>query len=132
MKKSSIARVTSRFNNFDFHDDALVSVRICPPSTNTAVARIDFELLDDSSRAKKVLSFRSCANVRFIMDFDVIADNWFAQTQGTTSQTDMKRPQKFVRAQMGHWHVKYMAPSPRNKPIRKKLSSIRKLRTLQT
>jgi hypothetical protein len=125
MKENSNGTVALGFDKLDFHDDALASVTICPSRRKTHVTKIDFEFLDDSTGAKKFLSFRGCANLRFIMDFDVLADNWFAQTEGVTSKIDSKQLRKFVRAQMAHWHVDYMAPSPKNRPIRRKLLSIR-------
>jgi len=125
MKQNRSVQTATSFNNLDLHDDALASVRIRAPRSKTALTTIDFELLDDSTGAKKVVSFRGCSNLRFIMDFDVLADNWYAQTKSTTSRTDLRHLQKFVQSQIAHWRVKYMAPSPKNKPIRKKLSTMR-------
>jgi hypothetical protein len=124
MQKTSAYNVSQKFNELDFHDDGLVSIKICPLHTKTNSTNIDLQFLDDSTGFSKLLSFRGCANLRYIMDFDVLANNWFAQTQRATSIRDVKRMETFVLAQMPHWRVKYMAPSPNNKPIRKKLLSL--------
>ncbi len=117
--------VGARFRKLDFHDDNLVSVKICPPPTGTSTARIDFEFQDDSTGATKLVSFRQCANLRYVMDFDVLTANWFAQTKCFAVKDDADQARKFIRSQMAHWRVKYMPPMPKDKPIRKKLSEIR-------
>jgi hypothetical protein len=125
MKRSNKNDVAKRFNTLDFHDDAFVSLKIHPPRRRTNVTRIDFKFLDDSTKALKVLSFHSCANFRFVMDFDVLADRWYFGTCASVAKTDVQRMRQFVRAQMSHWRTTYMPPMPKNKPIRKKLLSIR-------
>jgi hypothetical protein len=115
----------ARFNKLDFHDDNLASVKIYPPRKRTDTAQIDFQFEDDSTGAMKLVSFHRCANLRYIMDFDVLAANWFAQTKCFAAEDDVNRVKRFVRSQMANWHVKYMPPMPRDKPIRKKLSAIR-------
>ncbi len=122
-QKDAIAR---RFSNLDFHDDALVSVRMQAPRRKTDSAKIDFEFRDDLTSVKKVLSINGCANLRWLMDFDVLACNWFAQTERAASTRDVEKMRKFVRSQTAHWHVKYMPPSTKDKPIRLKISSIRR------
>jgi hypothetical protein len=125
MKQSSKNAVANRFNTLDFHDDAFISLKIHPPRRRTNVTRIEFKFLDDSSQAPKVLSFHSCANFRFVMDFDVLADRWYFGTCGSIAKTDVQRMRKFVRAQMSHWRTTYMPPMPKDKPVRKKLASLR-------
>ena len=126
MPRTSTKLIIERLNKLDFHDDGLKSVKIYPPHKSTTSARIDLEFRDDSTGAMKLLSFRDCRNVRYIMDFDVLANNWFAQTERVVSTADVARMERFVRAQKAHWHVQYMAPSPDDKPIRKKLATIKK------
>jgi hypothetical protein len=125
LKKDSLV---CKFDLVDLHDDNLVCVKISAPSTRTNITNIEFEFRDDATGAKKILWFGGCANLRYIMDFDVLANNWFAQTEQTKCNADAKKMKAFVRAQIPHWHVQYMPPSPRDLPIRKKLSSIRKYR----
>src|SRR5262245_43801775 len=67
--KRSVAR---RFSGLDFHDDALLSVRVHPPSSLRNSSRIEFDLKDDSTGAIKEISIASCANFQFFMDFDVL------------------------------------------------------------
>lgn len=72
-----------------------------------------------------MLSFHSCANFRFVVDFDVLAYQWFFGTDGSVAKTDVQRMRRFVRAQMSHWRTTYMPPMPKDEPIRKKMASIR-------
>lgn len=126
MRPSNGDRIARKFSNLNFHDDDLVSVTIQAPRRAADPAKIDFEFRDYSTREKKILTISGCANLRWFMDFDVLGDNWFAQTEGATARTNVQEMRKFVLVQAPHWHVKYMPPSPKDKPIRKKLSSIRK------
>jgi hypothetical protein len=114
--------------DLNLHDDNLVNVKVCLPKSRANTTRIEFLFCDDSTREAKRLSFKGCANVRYIMDFDVLTANWFAQTEGFDREADPIRMRKFVQAQVAHWHVRYMPPQPKDKPIRKKLSSIRSYR----
>lgn len=123
MRKSH--RRIPRVHELDLHDDNLLAVKICLSKTKTNSTRIEFRFRDDSTKAEKLVSFGGCANIRYIMDFDVLTANWFAQTKQFTSEVDPDKMRRFVRAQTPHWHVRYMAPTPKDKPIRKKLSFIR-------
>jgi len=126
MKRVQKEAVAARFNKLDLYDDGLTSIRIHPPRGQQNSTRIDFEFQDDSTDSLKVLSFHSCANFRFVMDFDVLADNWhFGNTEACVAKTDVKRMTKFLRAQMSHWRTTYMPPLSKNEPIKKKLKSIR-------
>ncbi len=121
MKQNSICR---RFNRLDFHDDNLLSITILPPRTKTNKAVLKLALRDYATGKTKTLSFRGCGNLRITMDFDVLADNWFAQTDQTRCDASPNRMRRYVRAQAAHWRVRYMPPTPKNKPVRKKLSQI--------
>jgi hypothetical protein len=125
MRKKSAGNIVDKFNGLDLHDDGLRSVKVYSLDKRTNSANVDIEFLDDSTGAVKLLSFRGCGNLRYFMDFDVLANNWFAQTEKAISIRDLGRMQRFVRAQIPHWHVTYMPPSPKDKPIKKKLLSIR-------
>jgi len=126
MKRIDTDVVARGFSNLNLDDDDLVSVKVVAPRKKTDSAKIDFEFRDDVTGRKKLLSLSGCANLRWLTDFDVLASNWFAQTEKAISLTDIKKMRKLVLAQVAHWHVRYMPPSPEDKPIRKKLSSIRK------
>lgn len=119
-KKKSSAKT----NTLDLHDDNLLSVNVRLSGTKSNVTQIDFRLCDDSTRKEKVLSFRGCANLRYVMDFDVVADNWFAQTKSFAQEVDQNTMRRFVQAQTAYWNIKYMPPFPKDKPIRKKLSAL--------
>jgi hypothetical protein len=117
-------RMAARFSKLNFHDDNLLLLEVHPPEKKASESRIDLHFRDYATRVTKVLSFRGCGNIRYVMDFDVLAANWFAQTKGTTCHTDTSKMRGFVRSQKRDWHVRYMAPMAQDKPIRKKLSSI--------
>ena len=125
MKRANKDAVTDRFNKLDFHDDALKTVNLRPPRSRKDFTRIDFELLDESTNSVKMLSFHRCANFRFVMDFDVLADNWPFNTQSSVAKTDTTRMRRFVKAQMSHWRTTYEPPMTRDKPVKKKLESLR-------
>jgi hypothetical protein len=125
MKTTGKNVVATKFNKLDFHDDTLIALRVYPPRSRNNLTNIDFEFRDDSTTRRKTLSFRSCANFRFVMDFDVLADQWFFGTHGSRAHADPRSMLKFVRNQMPHWRVEYMPPMPKDKPIRRKLQSIR-------
>jgi hypothetical protein len=126
MKRTDKNAVADRFNKLDFHDDGLVGLTIHPPRGRNNVTRIDFELRDDSTDSVKVLLFHTCANFRFVMDFDVLADNWYGgNTESSVAKTDVMRMRKFVTAQRSHWRTTYMPPIPKDKPVRRKLATLR-------
>lgn len=124
MKQRNTKSVASRFNELSFHDDNLASVTVHVLQSKKNHARIDFKLRDDSTNREKLLSFFDCANIRYVMDFDVLADNWFAQTDTSIAKINGDQMKKFVRSQTAHWHVRYMPPQTKDKPVRKKLSTI--------
>jgi hypothetical protein len=125
MKSSRGARLAAKFARLDLHDDNLTSITIDPPHKKTGTATIHIELSHDGTGARKLLSFRRCANLRMNMDFDVLADNWFAQTKGALASSKSNQLRKFVQGQRRHWGTEYMPPSPSNKPTRKKLASLK-------
>lgn len=110
----------------NFHDDVLTFVRVHPPTSRPKnITRIEFGFLDDATHKMKILLFHQCANIRFIMDFDVLADQCVFGTDASVAQVDVSRMRKFVLSQRSHWRVEYMPPMPEDKPIRRKLKSIR-------
>jgi hypothetical protein len=125
MNRANKDAVADRFNKLNFHDDALLSLTLHPPRKRNNVTRIVFEFQDDATGSIKVLSFLSCANFRFVMDFDVLADRWYIGTAGSVAKTDPERMRKFVKGQLSHWQTAYMPPMPKDKPIRRKLASLR-------
>jgi hypothetical protein len=126
VRKSNRQAVIKKFNGLDIHDDDLVSVNVHPPRSRRNSALIEFEFQDDSTGKRQLVSFRGCANVRYLMDFDVLTDNSFAQTDRASSFGDVGRMAKLIRSQMAHWHTQYMPSCPKDQPIRKKLASLDK------
>jgi hypothetical protein len=122
---SDARRIVQKFSHLDFHDDALKYVKISSIQNSRSSVVIDFGFQDGATRASKVLSFRGCANVRYSMDFDVTASNWFAQTEGAVCTADIRKMRRFIQAQHSHWRVKYMPPNAARKPIQKKLAALR-------
>lgn len=114
----------ARFAKLNLHDDNLLLVEVHPPEKKASYSRVDLHFRDCVSHATKVLSLTGCANIHYVRDFDVLAANWFGQTKGVICTTDTRKLRGFVRSQVRDWHVKYMPPMPKDKPIRKKLSSI--------
>jgi hypothetical protein len=126
MKRWAKVFTADRLNRLNFHDDSFVSLRIHPPRNQNNLSRIEFGFKDDSTGSAKVLSFRTCANFRLVMDFDVLADNWhFGNTKTSVAHADISRMKKFVNAMKSHWRTTYMPPVSKNKPIRRKLRAIR-------
>jgi hypothetical protein len=80
--------VDSRFNKSSFRDNNLVSVTVHDLQSKKNHARIDFKLRDDSTSREKLLSFFDCANIRYVMDFDVLANDWFVQIDTSSAKTD--------------------------------------------
>lgn len=111
--------------SLNLHDDNLVSIKVSLSKGRANTTRIEFLFCADSTGKAKLLSFKHCANFRYIMDFDVLTANWFAQTEMFESEADPTKMRRFVQTQVPHWHVRYMPPQPKDKPIREKLSSIR-------
>jgi hypothetical protein len=124
VKKSNENSVAARFSELSFHDDNLESVTVYPPPSWDNRTRIDFRLRDDSTGKEKLLSFLGCANIRYVMDFDVMAHNSFAQTNSSNATVDAGRMKRFVLSQTTHWHTKYMPPFAEDEPVKKKLSAI--------
>ena len=86
--------IAEEFNKLDFHDDALVSVRIRAPRRRKNLTKIDFQFRDDGTKAIKTLSFQSCANIRFVMDFDALAYTWFFGVEGSVAKTEVQTNDK--------------------------------------
>src|SRR5215468_4830114 len=124
MKRRKKVSLAEEFNQLNFHDDVLTSVGAWISKRGKIYARVDLAFRDDSTHKGKLLSFIDCANLRVVMDFDVLSDNWFAPTDASTAKTDLGRMRRFVLVQKAHWHTKYVPPAPSNLPIRKKLSTI--------
>jgi hypothetical protein len=126
VKKHNAEAIAGKFNNLSFHDDNLTSVTVHTLQSRRNRTRIDIRLRDDSTDKEKLLSFLGCANIRYVMDFDVLADNWYAQTNASIAKSDAVQMKKFVHSHSAHWHVRYMPPIPQDKPVRKKLAEIGK------
>ena len=126
LQKAGRDRIARRVVMLGIHDDNLIAVQILPPRTRKNTATIRFELEDDGSGKQKTLTFLGCANLRFAMDFDVMAANWFAQTKAASCTNGAIKMRKFARSQKRLWHTRYMPPYHPEAPIRRKLSEIRK------
>jgi hypothetical protein len=122
---------TAMQKRWDFHDDNLLAVNVISPRKTGALASVQIDLQDDATGAAKRLTVAGCANIRWVMDFNVLADNWFAQTEGFTIHHDIEKMKRFVIQQRKHWRVTYMPPLPPEKPIIRKLASIRRYRLFQ-
>jgi len=126
LQRAGKDRIARRVALLDIHDDNLVSVRIWPPHTQKNSATIEFELEDDGTGKLKTLTFLGCANLRFVMDFDVLAEMFFAQTYGASCSAEIARMRRLVRSQKKHWRTEFMPPLLPATPIRKKIATIRR------
>ena len=122
----SKSRVARRFGLLNLYDDNLVSLSFRIPQMTRNDTKIDLIFSEYLTGKRKSLSFTGAANMRFIMDFDLMADNFFAQTHGVKSFSHSTKMRQFVLGQRSHWHTIYMPPSSKDQPIRKKLSTIKK------
>ena len=119
-------RAGDHSSNIDLHDDGLIAISVLSPKRRNSSASIDLELSDDSDGKTKHLRFVGCANIRLIMDFDVLGANWFAQTHSLTCIEDLVKKRVFVQTQRSHWHTKYV--EGQDTPIQRKLASIESYR----
>jgi hypothetical protein len=124
MRRPKKKHVPLSFKDLDLHDDVLKEITIHAPTTRSNSTQIELEFLDDSSGKRKVLVFRNCGNVRYLMDFDVVAANSFASTKETKADSDISRKRRFVHSQTSHWRTRYIPPSRRDRPVTHKMASI--------
>lgn len=85
---------------------------------------VELELIDDGTDKRKWLTFYGCANLRYNMDFDVVASNFFALTDKASASNDAQKMEQFVKFHRSHWRTMYMPPSPKDLPIRRKMASL--------
>jgi hypothetical protein len=121
--KSTVER---RFCGLNLYDDNLISLSFRAPQTTRNETKIDLVFSEYLTGKRKSLSFIRTANARFIMDFDVLSCNSFAQTHGVKSFSDLTKMKGFVIGQRPHWRTIYMPPMSKDQPVLKKLSAIRK------
>jgi hypothetical protein len=117
--------------SWDLHDDNLLGIQVTSPRKKNELATIHIDLQDDATGGVKRITMSRCTNIRWVMDFNILADNWFAQTNAFTVVSDLKKMKSFVESQRRHWRVKYMHPSSPDNPIKGKLASIRSFRLFQ-
>jgi hypothetical protein len=123
--KTGQNRALERFNALDLYDDELKSVRVAPVNSSKNSTIVELELIDDGTGRTKWLTFYGCANIRHNMDFDVVADHFFALTQKASASADVEKMKKFVEGHRRHWRTTYMPPSHADLPIRKKMATLR-------
>jgi hypothetical protein len=109
----------------------LTFVRVHPPTLGMKnLTQIEFGFLDDTTHKKKTLLFHRCADIRFIMDFDVLADQCIFGREGSIAQVDVSQMREFIRSRRPHWRLECMPPMPEDKPSRKKAQVDSELRAL--
>jgi hypothetical protein len=126
LKKAGKDKIARRVLLLDIHDDNLISAKISPPRTKRNNATIEFELEDDGTGKTKILTFVGCSNLCFVMDFDVLASNWFAQTRMATCTSARAKMTKFAKPRQILWGTRCMPPYHPKAPILEKLSDIHK------
>lgn len=70
--------ILDRLQRHDFHDDALLAMRIVPAQNRRERPRIELELTEYDTGRPRQLVFTGCENIRFDGDFAVLTDNAFA------------------------------------------------------
>jgi len=70
--------IVGRLQDYDFHDDALLAVRIVPAQNRREKSRVELDLSEYVTDRPRRLVFTGCENIRFDGDFAVLTDNAFA------------------------------------------------------
>jgi hypothetical protein len=118
--------VAKKFNALDFHDDNLLSARILPGRLRQSAATVELRIEADHTGKIKALQFLGCANCRWNLDFDVLADNGrVGNVRGSQAGVDLETARQFVESMRRHWRTTYVPSSRRNHPIRRKLKELR-------
>lgn len=130
MTFNNSSEVARSFGELDFHDDTFVSMRVLPPQSrgDNAESVVEIQLLQYSEQTSRVLRFLGCANLRVVIDFDVLADNLPNNTSGLDAHADTTAMWSLMQSQAHDWGVTYRdMPTPLDKKghVMKELSCFR-------
>jgi hypothetical protein len=102
-----------------FHDNDLRSIKILPSKDKTNSTNVEFVFIARwkpvSKSIKRVLTLKGCVNLRFSIDFDILAANASSSksSAGQTSNVEMNESldciSRLVKANEPEWNVEYPA-----------------------
>jgi hypothetical protein len=102
-----------------FHDDDLRSIKILPARNRKNPTTVEFifeaRRKPANKSIKRVLTLKGCVNLRFSIDFDVLAANASSpkSSAGQTSNVEMNASldciRRLVKANEPEWNVEYPA-----------------------
>jgi hypothetical protein len=112
------------FRNLDFHDDSLIEVSVLPGVNERegVGSAVKIYLQHHSEKKGRVIRFIACANLRVAMDFDILCDNFPANTSGVKADASPGRIRNLIEVQKQDWDVQYANKA--NSPIDKKLNCL--------
>lgn len=119
--------IADAFDRLDFHDETLVGVRVLPALTRDDESKADLEiqLTQYGTNTLTIIRFSRCANLRMIMDFDVLAGNLPSNTSGLNADTSTNRIRELMQSQKKDLGVDYIGTAIC--PLTKKLAAIDEL-----
>ena len=96
-----------------FHDNDVRSIKILPPRKKNDPSNIEFLFFDPDESVERLLRVKQCANLRFSMDFDILADNTSGpkSSAGQTSNVEVSGCreciERVLKQGMADWNVEY-------------------------
>jgi hypothetical protein len=106
---------TSRDPAPRFHDNDVRTIKVTPPAKKNDPAAVELIFFDRNEGVERVLSVKGCANLRFSMDFDILADNTSSPTSsaGQTSNVELnvcrECLERALKRGIEDWNVEYRA-----------------------
>lgn len=97
------------FRDLDFHDDTFIGINIIPTQarSDTAGSFVEIRLSSHQNQAKRALQFIGCANLRVVLDFDVLANNLPPNTSSGNAHVDANLLRELMQSQQRDWNVSY-------------------------
>jgi len=114
-----------------FHDNDIRSIKILPLRKKNDPSTIEFIFFDPDERVERLLRVKQCANLRFSMDFDILADNTSGPTNshGQTSNVEVSGCkdciERALKQGMADWNVEYQ-PQARDTPATYRMYQLQK------
>lgn len=99
-----------------FHDNDVRSIKIFPPKNKKDPSTVEITFFDPEEGGQgveRLLRIRECANLRFSMDFDILADNTLSahSSAGQTSNVEVSGCkdciERTLKQGMVDWNVEY-------------------------
>ncbi len=105
--------IAERFRYLHFHDDTFVGMNILPTQVrrDTAKSTIEIHLSNPDNKPGRVLRFSGCANLRVVLDFDVLAHNLPPNTSKGDAHAKHGLMREFMESQKRDWGIGYSSMS---------------------